>query len=77
MPLWVSSYISLEIYQLETSVFGVFLFLLHSTWLALGSWSLQQLGTAVEEIQALEEKNIALSDGQEEMLSAWEEYRPL
>ena len=37
----------------------------------------QQLGTAVEEIQALKKKNIALSDGQEEMLSAWEEYRPL
>ena len=58
-------------------IWGFSFFLLHSTWLALGSWSLQQLGTAVEEIQALEEENIALSDGQEEMLSAWEEYRPL
>ena len=59
------------------SIWGLSLFLLHSTWLALGSWSLQQLGTAVDEIQVLEERNIVLSDEQEEVLLAWEEYRPL
>ena len=59
------------------SIWGLSLFLLHSTWLALGSWSLQQLGTAVDEIQVLEERNIVLSDEQEEVLLAWEEYRPM
>ena len=59
------------------SIWGLSLFLLHSTWLALGSWSLQQLGTAVDEIQVLEERNIVLSDEQEEILLAWEEYRPM